>query len=147
MSLLHIELKPGEKCIVGGAVISNPKFVRIKIAVENAANISVLRGDMVMTAEKVDTLCKNLYFTIQLMYIDSENKAVHKKAYKSQLAAIEKAVPSFKDEIERLKEHIRDGLYYKALLKAADLIKAESLLIAPLAHESNDLQEQLQGKN
>jgi flagellar protein FlbT len=137
-SLLFIDLKPGERCILDGAVIVNPKQVSIRFAVENAPKVCVLRGNMVMTVEKADTPCKKLYFTIQLIYIDHENKDIHHREYKRQIAAIEKAAPSLKKEIDDVKKYIHDGVYYRALLKTSDLIKAEAHLIAPLVPESND---------
>ena len=91
---LQIDLKPGEKCIVSGAVIRNYKNIRVQFAIENGTDICVLRENSIMTAEEANTPCKNLYFIIQLMYIDAQTRKNHFETYSSLLKDIIKAAPS-----------------------------------------------------
>jgi flagellar biosynthesis regulator FlbT len=71
---LKIELKPGEKFIVNGAVMVAGK-TGASLALRNHAVL--LRGRDVMQEAEATTPARRLYFTLMLMYIDPDNRAVH----------------------------------------------------------------------
>ena len=62
---LKIELKPGERLIVGNALITNDKE-RAKLFIEG--NVPILREKYVLTEKEADTPCKKVYYVLQEMY-------------------------------------------------------------------------------
>ncbi len=76
---LTISLKPNEQAVIGGAVVSNDEDKRIRLTIKN--NVTILREKDVLKPEDVDTPCKRLYFSIQLMYIDRQNISEYHKVY------------------------------------------------------------------
>lgn len=75
---LKITLKPGERVILGGAVISNGKN-KSEIFVEN--KVPILRQKDILSIKEADTPCRRIYFAIQLMYMDEGQLAVHHQTY------------------------------------------------------------------
>ena len=65
--VLKLNLKAHEKCIIGGAAVQNGN----KIASFTITNqTTILREKHIMTEEKADTLAKQIYFVVQLIYMD-----------------------------------------------------------------------------
>ena len=124
---LKIELKPGEKCIASGAVITNGGARRCELVFEN--KVTILREKEIMSPEKANTPCKKLYFTVQLMYIDADNLDRYFTSYASQIAEIMKAAPSLAEPINLITKLITDQKYYKALSQTKTLIGIESKLL------------------
>src|ERR1700690_3799703 len=124
---LKIELKPSEKCIVSGAVIANGGARRCHLVFEN--KVTILREKEIMRPDEADTPCKNLYFTIQLMYIDPDNLDRYSTSYASQIAEIIKAAPSLTERINAITKLLMDKKYYKALTQTKSLIEIEISLL------------------
>lgn len=124
---LKITLKPNEKMIVGNAVISNSGHSDCYISVEN--NSTILREKNIMCEEDAKTPCQQLYFIIQLMYIDSENVSIHQKTFWKFSKDIVKAAPSTYNIIDEINLHITNQNYYKALKAAQNLIDYETELM------------------
>ncbi len=124
---LKIELKPGEKCIVSGAVITNGGARRCELVFEN--KVSILREKEIIMAEDANTPCKNLYFTVQLMYIDSDNMDRYSTSYSSQITEIMKAAPSLAEPINSITKQVMDQKYYRALAQTKTLIEMEKKLL------------------
>jgi len=125
---LSISLKPKEQAVIGGAVICNDEDKRIRLTVKN--NVTILREKDVLKPENVDTPCKRLYFSIQLMYIDKENIAEYHKVYWKDDEDIVKAAPSCHSTINKMSKFILDGDYYKALKLCKELIQYERKLLS-----------------
>ena len=75
---LKISLGPGEKIIIGGAVITNGGM-RCKLSIEN--RVTVLREKEIMKEAEANTPCRKIYLVVQLMYIDAENVVTYHGAY------------------------------------------------------------------
>jgi len=120
---LKITLKPQEKMILSGAVIVNGSKSGCQLIVEN--KVPILRQKDILSEKDVDTLCRNLYFIIQLMYIDADNLAVHQNNYWTMVNDILKAAPSTIVLIDQINEKIVSGLFYQALKLAKKLIEYE----------------------
>ena len=75
---LKIVLKPGERIIVSGAVITNGKTAA-QLLVEN--QVPILRQKDIMRGSEATTPCRQIYLVIQLMYIDAGNLAMHHHTY------------------------------------------------------------------
>ncbi len=127
---VYIDLKPGEKCIIGGAVIKNDKDMHIKFTVENAEKVCILREKAIMSADQVDTPCKGLYFALQLAYIDPEKRDLHRKTYMSMIQSIKIASPSLIDLVDTVEKCLDgDQFYYRAMRLTIKLIEAEKVLL------------------
>jgi flagellar biosynthesis repressor protein FlbT len=120
---LKITLKPGERVLVGGAVVKNAGRQTSTLIVENAA--PVLREKDILGEKEADTPCSRIYFIIQLMYIDPENLAIHHESYWKLVRPLLEAAPRLTGVIDRINQHILNGKYYPALKLAAELIAYE----------------------
>ena len=122
---LKVELKPGERFILGDSVITNGKH-RGQIFIEG--NAPVLREKDILTPETADTPCKRLYLTVQMMYLGPETEALHKQYFK-MVEDIQSAAPSTIPYIERINNQILTSSFYKALREAKKLIAYEGELL------------------
>lgn len=120
---LKLTLKPNEKTIIGGAVLSNGNLKNCNLIVEN--NVPVLRQKDILSEEDADTPCSRIYFVIQLMYIDKENLTAHHQTYWKLVRELLDAAPSRTVYVDQINEHILTGRYYQALKLASGLINYE----------------------
>jgi flagellar protein FlbT len=125
---LTISLKPKEQAVIGGAVVCNDEDHRIRLTIKN--NVTILRKKDVLKPNEVDTPCKRLYFSIQLMYMDLENLAEYHKVYWKDAEDIVKAAPSCYGIIEKISKFIVAGDYYRALKQCKELIQYERKLLS-----------------
>lgn len=123
---LKIELKPGERFILGNAVITNDDQ-RTRLFVEGSAPI--LREKDIMRPEDADSPCKKLYLAVQLMYLSNDPSDQH-SVYFQLTNDIISAAPSTLVYIERMNNQILTGAFYKALKEANSLIAYERELIS-----------------
>jgi flagellar protein FlbT len=123
---LKITLKPHERMIVGGAVITNGN-TRCDLLVEN--KVPILRQNDIMSEKDADSPCRKIYFTIQLMYIDEESLIEHHNSYWKLVQDIVKAAPSMLALIDQISEHILNAKYYQGLKLARKLIDYEQEII------------------
>lgn len=119
---LKIDLKPHERLIIGGSVISTGSS-KSEIIVEN--NVPVLRAKDIMREKDADTPCKRIYFTIQLMYVDDKDLAKKHNAYWTLLKEVVEAAPSTARLAGQISEHVLNGRYYQALKLTKKLIEYE----------------------
>lgn len=122
---LIIDLKPGEKILIGTAVITNDSQ-RTRLHISGEAPI--LREKDVLQEEEADTPCKKVYFLVQCMYLARNPREYHPK-YFELLKIIQQAAPSTAVFFMRINEQIIEGHYYKALREAKDLITHEKELL------------------
>jgi len=123
---LKIELKPGERFILGNAVITNDDQ-RTRLFVEGSAPI--LREKDIMRPEEADSPAKRLYLAVQLMYLSDDPSEQH-SVYFQLTNDIIRAAPSMLPYVERMNNQILTGAFYKALKEAKKLIKYEQELMS-----------------
>lgn len=123
---LLIDLKPGEKVIINGAVIENAG-TNTKIRIHNESNI--LRQKEILTSEEATTPASRVYFCLQNAYIFPEKRDHYLKSYESYLAEYLEACPSATDIGNDVREEIVLGHYYKALKASRKLLKHEGSLL------------------
>lgn len=122
---LVIDLKPGEKILIGTAVITNDQQrARIHIA----GDAPILREKDVVQEEDADTPCKRVYFLIQCMYLARNPREYHFK-YFALVREVMQAAPTTTVFFVNINEHILLGHYYKALKEARKLIDLEQELL------------------
>lgn len=127
---LVIDLKPGEKLLIGSAVITNDnQRTRLHIA----GDAPILREKDVMKEEQATSPCRRIYFLIQCMYL-ARNPQVYHEAYFALVREVQAAAPSTSLKIMAINDHIMAGTYYKALKEARELIKYEEELIGYAQH-------------
>ena len=120
--MLKIILKPHEKFIIGGAVITNGD-AKSAFIVEN--EVPVLREKDILTLAAADTPCKRIYFAIQLMYVDEKNLPDHHKTFCELMKDVAEAAPSRKPVLKEISDNILDARYYQALKLTKKLIDYE----------------------
>jgi len=122
---LKVELKPGERIILGDCVITNGGQ-RSNLLIEGQA--AVLREKDILVPEAADTPAKRIYLTIQLMYTSKEPQIYHER-YFSLVRDITKAAPSVWPYIESINNLLLTGEMYKALKDTKKLIAYEQGLL------------------
>jgi flagellar protein FlbT len=133
---LKITLKPGERIIIGGAVIKNGSS-STNLLVENP--VPILRQRDILNREEADTPCKRIYLVVQLMYIDGTNLAAHHKIYWSLVKDLLKAAPSTLPFIDRISDLILGAKYYQALKMARKLIEYEEEVVRHARRSAGNL--------
>ena len=130
---LKIELKPGERVMLGDCVITNHDQ-RTRLLLEGTAPI--LREKDIMTESRADTPAKRIYLAVQLMYI-SKNSATYHELYFRLVREITQAVPSMWPLIESINNQILTGNLYKALKEAKKLIAYEEEILENAKRSAN----------
>jgi flagellar protein FlbT len=128
---LKVELKPGERIIVGESVITNQQQ-RARLLI--SGNAPILREKDIMTPDGATTPATRIYLAVQLMYT-SRDPSPHHEIYFTLIGDILAAAPSVRPFIETMNNHILTGEMYKALKEAKKLIVYEREL---LDHASRD---------
>jgi flagellar protein FlbT len=123
---LKISLKPHEKMIIGGTVVSNGK-TRCELNIENS--VPILRQKDIMSENEANSPTRRIYFIIQLMYIDEKNLALHHKTYWKLIKDLIQAVPATLPVVDQISNKILGGQYYRALKLARKLVDYEKEVI------------------
>lgn len=132
---LKVELKPGERIIVGSSVITNDNQ-RTRLFIDGDAPI--LREKDILTKETADSPSKRLYLAVQLMYLDGDIEA-HRELYFKLANDLVRAAPSTLAFVDAVNNHILTNSFYKALKEAKALIAYEEELIANATRGSTRL--------
>lgn len=122
---LKVELKPGEKLIVGNCVITNSDQ-RTRLFIDGKSPI--LREKDILTFETADSPAKRIYLAVQLMYIN-DNVDRLTQDYFALINDIVTAAPSTTPIVDEINNEILTGALYKALKAAKKLIQYEQELL------------------
>ncbi|NJL08050.1 MAG: flagellar biosynthesis repressor FlbT [Methylacidiphilales bacterium] len=123
---LRVELKPGERIIIGQSVVTNGDH-RARLLIDGEAPI--LREKDIMTMSEADTPCKRIYLIVQLMYLTG-NPQKQQDLYLELVDEVVKAAPSTLPYIESISAHIAANALYRALKETRTLIGYETELMA-----------------
>ena len=122
---LIIDLKPGEKILIGTAVITNDsQRTRLNIA----GDAPILREKDIMREDDANSPCKKIYFLIQCMYISPKPEEYFDK-YFNLVRDIQSAAPSMTLILASINDKILQSHYYQAMKDARDLIQYEQELM------------------
>jgi len=124
---LKITLKPHERMILAGAAITNGSSTA-NLTIEN--NVPILRKKDILKDEDATSPGRRIYFVIQLMYLDQENRVSYQGRYWELIRDIVQAAPSLKPVINEINEHVIGGRYYAALKAGKKLIKDEEAILS-----------------
>jgi flagellar protein FlbT len=123
---LKVELKPGERFILGDSVITNDDQ-RTRLFIEGDAPI--LREKDILRLDDADTPCKKIYLVLQMMYL-ANNPARHQDLYFELVNDVLEAAPSTRPFLDVINNRILTGEMYKALKETRKLIEYERELMS-----------------
>lgn len=123
---LILTLKPGERVILGGAVIKNGLTVA-HLQIEN--QVTLLRQKDILTEAEATSPCKKVYLVIQLMYVGDGLTSDLAQVYWDFVRDIIAAAPSTNDLISQISAYILESKFYSALKVAKKLISYEEELM------------------
>lgn len=122
---LKVELKPGERLIIGNCVVTNSDQ-RTRLFIDGKAPI--LREKDILTPETANSPAKRIYLAVQLMYIYEDVERM-RKDYFTLVNDIVTAAPSTTPIVDEINNEILTGSLYKALKAAKKLIQYEQDLL------------------
>jgi flagellar protein FlbT len=122
---LKVELKPFERIVIGGSLITNSE-TRTRFMIEGEAPI--LREKDILTPEMANTPVKRLYLCTQMMYLENDIPK-YQELYMGFVKDLLEAVPSFRSSIEAASKLIVSGSIYGSLKEIRTLIKREEELL------------------
>lgn len=122
---LKVELKPGERVIIGDCVITNSDQ-RTRFLIEG--DTPILREKDILTAQTANTPARRIYLAVQLMYT-AKDPCTHHNVYFQLVRDFLQAAPSSVGIIQDINNHILTGEMYKALKTAKKLIAYETELL------------------
>jgi flagellar biosynthesis repressor protein FlbT len=123
---LKVELKPGEKLLIGNCVVTNADQ-RTRLFIDG--KVPILREKDILTAETANSPAKRIYLAVQLMYIREDVEAL-RRDYFQLINDIVKAAPSTVSIVDEINNEILTGSLYKALKAAKKLIQYEQDLLS-----------------
>jgi flagellar protein FlbT len=121
---LKVELKPGERIILGDCIVTNDNQ-RTRLFIEGDAPI--LREKDILTPETADTPAKRIYLAVQLMYISRDTSKLRDE-YFQLVGDFIRAAPSSLPIVDSVNNAILTNSLYKALREAKNLIAFEQEL-------------------
>lgn len=124
---LRITLKPGERLIIGGAVVRMGRG-RGELFVDSQT--PVLRESDVLSPDAVRTPCERVVLALQLIYVEPEKIAQHLAAYHALAADVREAAPSTSALLDRIDRYLEVGHPYRALKSARELVDYERELLS-----------------
>ncbi len=122
---LKLNIKPGEKFVVNGAVMVAGKK-GASLVLQNEATI--LLGKDIMQEEEANTPAKRIYFTILVMYLDQDNASQYKETFMRLVEDFMEAT-TFADVRRTLLHIVQDvntGKYYRALKTCKAVVSYEA---------------------
>lgn len=126
---LKVNIKPGEKFVVNGAVmVAGNKGA--SLVLQNEATL--LLGKDIMQEDEADTPAKRIYFTILLMYLDDDGRSDYYPTFMKLVEDFMEATTF--GEVRRTLLHIVQDVnaqrYYRALKTCKALISYETQVLA-----------------
>jgi flagellar protein FlbT len=123
---LKVELKPGEKLLVGNCIITNSDQ-RTRLFIDG--RVPILRQKDILTAETATSPAKRIYLAVQMMYIE-DDILVTKDEYFALVNEFVAAAPSALEIVNQINNEILTEQLYKALKAAQKLIDYEQDLLS-----------------
>ena len=121
---LKISLKPGEKFVVNGAVITNGDR-RASLIIQN--RVSILREKDILQANEANTPVRRIYFPIMLMYLDEETSSQYYDEFVERMTEFMSVLenPQVKTLCLSVSRDVMTGNYYRALMTCKKLFEYE----------------------
>ena len=129
---LTVELKPGERFIIGDTVIINDSHNR---RVSGGARLHIfggtpmLREKDIIPEKEANSPCKQIYLLVQSIFLTRAPEK-YAEAYLSLVRQIQEGEPGTAPYFMRINEMIQGGAYYKALKETRKLVNYEQELLS-----------------
>jgi flagellar protein FlbT len=133
---LRLTLKPNEHVIIGGAAIRNGEN-RADLLIEN--KVPILRERDILSPGKVRTPCERIYLALQLIYVDPERAAEHRRMFQSLVDEVLAAAPSLGSLVREIVDLAGAGRLYQALKRAKSLLRQEKELMSHVSERTAGL--------
>ena len=131
---LKISLKPGEKFVVNGAVLTNGDR-RSAFVIQN--KVSILRERDIMAEAQATTPAKRIYFVVMLSYLDSEHAQNYYQTFVERMSDFMSAIEN--QEIKlicvQISMDMMKGEYYRALTGCRKIVEYESKVLGVLEND------------
>jgi flagellar protein FlbT len=126
---LKLSLKPGEKFVLNGAVLTNGDR-RVSLVIENKA--SILRDRDILQADEANTPAKRIYFPIMMLYLDPDQSSGHYEEFVTRMSEFMTAITDREAlaTCVAISRDVLQGQYYKALIKCRHLFDFEQLRLS-----------------
>ena len=126
---LNLTLKPNEKLIVNGAVLSNSSPRAVTLTFHNKTQL--LQQKDVLLPEDADTPLLRTYFAVQSMYIDPERADEHRRLFVQFASELYAATTNaeIRGAVEAALKHVSEAQYYRALAALRAARPAEDRLL------------------
>jgi flagellar biosynthesis repressor protein FlbT len=118
---LKVELKPGERLIIGSCVVTNSDQ-RTRLTIDG--KLPILREKDILKPEQADTTAKLIYLAVQLMYLEGSFQATRTE-YFSLVNAMAATIPKSIPLLDEINNEILTNNLYKALKASKKLIQFE----------------------
>jgi flagellar protein FlbT len=125
---LKVELKAGERIILGECIITADQRTRLLID----GDVPILREKDILTPATANSPAKRIYLAVQLMYLD-DNIETLRSEYFALVTDIVTAAPSCIPIVDEINNDILTGALYKALKAARRLIQHEQDILTNAA--------------
>lgn len=136
---LKLRLKPSEKLVLNGAVISAGDGGATLVLHNKAA---LLRAKDIIQEQDANTPAKRLYFQIMLMYLDAENRESYMDRYMEYALDLMKTTSLI--EVKRSLMYIHNDIaaneFYRALKTCQAVIAVEAALLEGKAGTSEEIE-------
>lgn len=139
---LLIDLKPGEKVIINGAVIENAG-ANTKIRICN--DTTLLRQKEILTEDQANSPAARVYFCLQNAYIFPERRTHYLALFDHYLSEYLEACPSAELIGQEICDEIRAAHYYRALKCSRKLLAHEVTVLECLRRSAEQLSRNLEG--
>ncbi|MDE3114625.1 MAG: flagellar biosynthesis repressor FlbT [Pseudomonadota bacterium] len=121
---LKLSLKPGEKFVINGAVMTNGDK-RTSLVLQNKA--CVLREKDIMQPEGADTPARRIYFPIMMMYLDGEEAEEYYNDFALRMTEFMSAIRDHEalTICLNISREVMAKAYYRALMQCRKLFEFE----------------------
>ena len=119
---LKVELKPGERVVIGRSVVTNGQ-VRTSLLIDGTE--PVLRERDILKEADAGTPAKRIAYVVQMMYLAGTADALL-SAYTELVRASVKAAPSMSSIADTVTNCVLTGQLYKAFREARKLVAHEA---------------------
>jgi flagellar protein FlbT len=121
---LKLSLKPGEKFVLNGAVLTNGDK-RTSLVIQNRA--CVLREKDILQPEDADTPARRIYLAIMVMYLDGAASSEPYNEFALRMTEFMGAIntPAILATCVEISRDVAQGNFYKALIACRKLFEPE----------------------
>jgi flagellar protein FlbT len=126
---LNLTLKPNEKLIVNGAVVSNNSPRAVTLTFHNKAQL--LQQKDVLLPEEATTPLLRTYFALQCVYLDADGADEHRRQFAEFAGELFTATNNadIRGAIAKAIAHVDAGEFYRALSALRSALPAERRLL------------------